>query len=397
MRKVDIYLLGKLEIKYNGVKLSGISYPKRSSKRWVLFTYLLLNRDRVVTKGELIDMLWPDEEVKNPANSLKILIFQLRRLIDDTGMVAGNEALLSVHTGYRLNPDLHIVLDIDIVDELAYKMSVSTSDDEKISIARQVDEYYSGNLYEGIMDTPWVASIQNKYISLYKKIISEGCTLLFDRGEYQEVISRCNKAIMIQAYSESFYYMMIKAYLALENYESANHIYSKLTEMLLTQYGEKPNQAFEMEFRELSKGNVKTNITFENMLALFDVDDSDDEGFYLSYNEFRVVYKAASRIKTERNKNHYVCMFTLAAKKGTRLREKEKDRLRRVLEDVIRRNLRKRDIFTRITLNQFVAFMAEMTKVQFETTVDKIIRDYDLNSGNENVGVLHNSTKITQK
>lgn len=397
MRKVEIHLLGKLEIKYNGMQLDDISYPKKSSKRWVLFTYLLFNRDRVVTRDELIDMLWPNGEVSNPANSLKILIFQIRRLIDDTGMLTGNEALLSVHTGYRLNPDIDIVLDTDIIDELAYKMSAVVSDDEKISIARQVAGYYSGNLYEGMIDSPWVASIQNKYVNLYRKIVSEGCALLYDRGEYQEVISHCNKAILIQAYSEEFYYMMIRAYLALENFESANHLYAKLSEMLLTQYGEKPDQAFDIEFRELSKGNVKTNITFDNMLKLFNEDYSDDEGLYLSYNEFRVVYRVASRVKFDGDVSHYVCMFTLAAKKGTHLREKEKDRLRHVLEDVIRTNLREKDLFTRITLNQFVVLMAEMTEKEVTSTIEQIVRGYELNSGNKNVGLLHNSTKITQK
>lgn len=397
MRKVEIHLLGKLEIKYNGMSLENISYPKKSSKRWVLFTYLLLNRDRVVTRDELIDMLWPNGEVSNPANSLKILVYQIRRIIDDSGLISGNDSLLSVHTGYRINPDIDIVLDIDIIDELAYKMGVATSYEEKISIVRQVAGYYSGNLYEGMIDSPWVASIQNKYVNLYKKIVSEGCALLYDRGEYQEVISHCNKAIMIQAYSEEFYYMMIRAYLALENFESANHIYAKLTEMLLTQYGEKPDQAFDIEFREKSKGNVKTNITFDNMLKLFSEDYSDDKGLYLSYNEFRVIYRVASRMKFEGDVSHHVCMFTLAAKKGTHLREKEKDRLRNVLEEIIRTNLRRRDLFTRITLNQFVVLMAEMTDDEAASTIEQIVREYELNSGNKNVGLLHNSTKITQK
>lgn len=397
MNKFEIKTLGSIEFRYNGKIIPFIANSKRSSKRWILFTYLLFNKDRVVTQDELIEVLWPNGEVKNPANSLKILVYQLRRGMDKMNIVPGDDIILSSNAGYRLNPKHEYVLDLDLLDQIDKRMNMAESDEEKIDLMYEVQKIYTGRFYEGMLDSSWLAAIQNKYIIIYDKIVGTGCKLLFERGQYQEVISACNKAIMLQNYGEEFYYMMIRAYLALGNFESANHIYVRLSEMLLVQYGEKPDPQFEIEFREKSKGNSKVNISFENMQKLFEEEKNSEKALYLSYNEFRAIYKVASRMIFENETDHYLCMFTLAAKKGVKLKEKEKDRIRGILEKVLENGLRKHDIYTRLTINQFVAMMEKTTEKEEKEVADRIIKDFERMADSDKVGIIYKSTKITQK
>ena len=77
--KFVIKVLGGLEIRYRD-KAIGVNESKnKSNKIWVLFEYILLNHNRKLSQDELIEMLWPEMEVSNPANSLKGLIFKLRK------------------------------------------------------------------------------------------------------------------------------------------------------------------------------------------------------------------------------------------------------------------------------------------------------------------------------
>jgi two-component SAPR family response regulator len=82
---------------------------------WMLFEYLLLNHDRTVSQEELIDVLWHDTEVTNPLNSLKVLVFKLRKEIDSLDFVSWARKLSSMPTA--LIPSMMISpYEVDIME-----------------------------------------------------------------------------------------------------------------------------------------------------------------------------------------------------------------------------------------------------------------------------------------
>ena len=54
-----IYTLGKFEIYSKGVKITENS--KRSIRVWNLFKYILSNRKKMLSSGELIDVVWGED------------------------------------------------------------------------------------------------------------------------------------------------------------------------------------------------------------------------------------------------------------------------------------------------------------------------------------------------
>ena len=79
LKPINIKMLGKFQIEYDGKVLS--DDQSRTKQVWILLEYLLTNRRSDISVDRLIDVLWEDGGVDNPANALKNLIYRLRNLL----------------------------------------------------------------------------------------------------------------------------------------------------------------------------------------------------------------------------------------------------------------------------------------------------------------------------
>ena len=87
---MEVRLFGELEALAGGVPV-----PVRGAKQRALLALLALQRGQPVSADRLIDLLWGDGQVANPANALQAQIGQLRRTL-------GPDAILTSEAGYAL-------------------------------------------------------------------------------------------------------------------------------------------------------------------------------------------------------------------------------------------------------------------------------------------------------
>ena len=72
----EITMFGEFTIS-NGKEMI-TDQANRSKKVWTLLEYLIVHRQRAVTQKELIDLLWPGNDTKDPINTLKVLMQRVR-------------------------------------------------------------------------------------------------------------------------------------------------------------------------------------------------------------------------------------------------------------------------------------------------------------------------------
>src|SRR5919201_1704014 len=87
---MNFQILGPLEVLEDGRALE-LGGPKRRA----LLAVLLLNANRVVARGRLIDALWDEEPPETAQKALQVHVSQLRKLL-------GKERLLTKAPGYLL-------------------------------------------------------------------------------------------------------------------------------------------------------------------------------------------------------------------------------------------------------------------------------------------------------
>jgi DNA-binding SARP family transcriptional activator len=88
---MQVRLFGELE-----VLAAGVPVPVRGAKQRALLALLALQRGQPVSADRLIDTLWGDGQVANPANALQAQIGQLRRTF-------GVAAIVTSDAGYALD------------------------------------------------------------------------------------------------------------------------------------------------------------------------------------------------------------------------------------------------------------------------------------------------------
>src|SRR5437870_13670343 len=107
MAALEFLVLGPFEVRVDGELL-----PLRGGRQWSLLALLLLNANKPVSIGALIDALWPDDPPETAANVLQVYVSRLRRTLGD-----GFELNTRAH-GYELHlqPDQ---LDLQLFERLA--------------------------------------------------------------------------------------------------------------------------------------------------------------------------------------------------------------------------------------------------------------------------------------
>lgn len=76
---------------------------------------MLLSSRSVFTARELAEALWPDEayDQENPGKNIKTLIYRLRQVFS---MISEQDLIESTPYGYRFNPELNIMTDLQEFD-----------------------------------------------------------------------------------------------------------------------------------------------------------------------------------------------------------------------------------------------------------------------------------------
>ena len=91
-----IQLCGRYVVELEGERVES-ALPGRQGR--LLFAYLALNRDRPVTRAELIDALWSSELPRDPADSLAALLSKVRTALGNRYLEGRSELVLALPAG----------------------------------------------------------------------------------------------------------------------------------------------------------------------------------------------------------------------------------------------------------------------------------------------------------
>ena len=147
-----IKLLGGLSISRG----SHVITHFESSRVSAMLAYLALNSNRTTSREELVDILWPDEEIEVGKHRLRQALYSLRRQLEPTGIPA-NSVLAATRSTVCLNPESFSC------DVLEFQSLVRTKQ------FRQAKELYQGELLPGLYDE-WILEERNRLQEIFEQI-----------------------------------------------------------------------------------------------------------------------------------------------------------------------------------------------------------------------------------
>ena len=252
MKKIRINLCGNPQVLADGRE---VSFPYKKAEG--LLYYLCVRKS--VTREELINLLWSEEDEAAGKKKLRDAIYQIRQAL-------GKEFLVTTgHKGVAINPECDLTVDLDAVGNQGQEKPETFLSHFYIKNCYEFEEWADsvrGDLMDHVADTAQ---------KLLKKAAND-----HDMAKMQEY-----NALLIKndPYNENLYYDAMNMYAENGNYTMAIRLYHDLKKLLKRDMEMEPSRRvndlfhriFNMKEHVPAEGRAEENFFFGRNRELFEV------------------------------------------------------------------------------------------------------------------------------
>ena len=346
---------------------------KRSSKIWKLLEFLIINRHKAVSQEELIDVFFDSDFVGNPGSSVRTLIYRARSLLANGGLPHADDAILSSGGGYAWNNNIHCTVDAEEFESLCKEAGSITEKEHRLELLIQATSLYRGDFLPNASSEIWVMPLARWYRSLYFNCVHEALKLLNEIERDDEAEELCVKALCIDPFDEIVLEYHLRSLIAQGKNAEALDEYNRMETMFYDELG----VVFSEELRSLYNTIIQLNeqtkgLSLEDTLKTW-LEDADFPGaYYCDLSVFKAIYRIEARSASRSGQATYIVRFDTkhdpSAKDGGVMKH---------LRTVITTALRKGDLYTRPSPNQYMLMLHKLTYENCKMLVDRILRSID--------------------
>lgn len=346
-----------------------MSATSRKNKVVYLLQYLLVHRDKDFSRDSLIKLLYGDDETKDPVNALKIIVHRLRKLLLSLGLPEF-EYIIFEKGRYGWNNEIKCEVDIEVFDAAVKKTDEKTiSEEDRLKLYLKIVDIYYGEFLPDLYAEDWVVPLSVHYQNLYHTTVHKVFDLLDKKGEYETMLGVSSRAAAIFPYDEEIQILKILSLHRKRLVKESIDAYNATVEMLLNEFGVNPSQELLEIYDEITKdisGVQDSILDIRNTIS--ENDKSQGEGaYYSNFQSFESSYQLVVRNMERTGISAYLMLCTLDEKKDF-------DRLQTAIKEV----LRKGDIFTRYSPNQYLILLMGIDYEKCEIVFKRIRKKFNL-------------------
>lgn len=172
--------------------------------------YLLLNRKASHPPLEIAEALWPEENFspESVSGSIRGLIYRFRQAFS---LISDYPLIESTPSGYRINPELHIMTDMQQFDKLWDAVQNAAATTRKIDLIKQAVALYKGPLFEDASSEHWIMPLVHTYNLRYIGLVNELLSKLAEGGDYPGIQQYASRALDIMPGNTKAHYWLVYA------------------------------------------------------------------------------------------------------------------------------------------------------------------------------------------
>lgn len=371
MQKVlKVRMLGAFEMTYDGKE---ISFERNTTTKTNQLLQLLLwaGKDGIA-REELLHRLFRREEVTNPANSLRATVFRLRKLLAEAGLPQQDEYIYIKGGRYRFTNIIPVELDIRTFEGLVGQALSQTQEDKRIELLEAVCSMYGGDFLAPLQTEEWVANQAAFYKEKYTSCMKELCRLLEQRKEYTRLYEVAAAAVALYPYDE-WQIWQIDSLMARKQTKEAMNLYEETVELLFRGAGVFPSKMFKERLAQLNSGLEKKADGIDEIQNGLLEEDQQKGALYCSYPSFAESYRYIKRITERTGQSAYLLVCTITDGKKEPLDKSERlEMLGEELSDAIKSALRRGDLYTKYSDNQYLILLLDIAQKDCISVIDRI-------------------------
>lgn len=348
-----------------------------SFKMWAMLEYLVINRKRKITSEELIDMLWSNQDIADPTNALKALLFRIRQIFCKLGIENFKTVIACKQRTFIWSENVEIKTDIESFENIYKKINADSQsiNDENL---HSLMDIYKGDILPQMICLSWINNLNIYYHSQFLKLCKAILKSLYEDKKYDMCIYLSNYVITIEQYDEWIFRYNILSLADSGNAKQAIKQYNNVKKSFLDYLGEPPTSIITDIYKDITKHlKPQTYNTMDEIENDLSENESENKAYYCEYSVFRDIYRLKTR-SLERTGLADVAIFVIKILNYDTIKD-NKARLAKELSelvDFIRTNLRKEDILTKLGDCRFLIMLSDTDSSSNDIVLKRILGNY---------------------
>ena len=382
--KIYIQMFGSFRMTYQGQQIQLGKWL--SAKMIHLLLLLICRRGEGVTRAELIKRLYGAEENDSQSsNSLRAMIFRLRRSIQESGLPEGE--YISTKGGRYTwnNQPLETELDVETFQELVKAAFEEVDPVRRVELLTEACRTCKGDFMPDMVADEWIGKTNWRYRELYMRALRELTSQLKNQKRYEELLKDCD--LVLKRYpSEEWQRMKMECLNDLKRYREAAAYYEALEQ-------EARQTCSPFLSRELKAQYLKAKSMMQYEVADMEQIQKDlmtglvqTGATSCEYLEFVDIYQFMMRVFAREGISSQLLLLTLTGPQGAQLEPSGTlESARSSLENAIQKTIRCSDLYTRYGSDQFLVLLASTEKQGGEEARTRILERYDAINRNQQI------------
>ena len=366
---LKVRMLGAFTMEYDGMPLS---FERNALTKTNQLLQILFHAGEMgIAREQLLQRLFGREEVTNPSNSLRATVFRLRKLLVAAGF-ADHDEFVHIKSGiYRWTSAIPLELDTVFFEETAAR-ALKEQGDARLAKLELACEVYQGDFLPFLSEEAWVAEVAAGYKKLYVQCMEALCQLLSERGDYQRLYDVAAKAVAIYPYDE-WQVWQLDSLIARNQTREAMRLYEETADLLFRNKGMAPSDKLTERLAQMN-GSADNHVkVIEEIQDELGENEELEGAFYCSYPSFAETYRYIKRVIRRSGQSAYLLLCTVTDGKGYPLEKGERaDRLSEELDAAIHAALRRGDLYTKYSANQYLVLLFDIKLEDCQSVIDRI-------------------------
>lgn len=366
---IKVRMLGAFTMEYDN---RPIAFERNTlTKTNQLLQILFYAGEAGITREQLLLRLFGRDEVTNPSNSLRATVFRLRKLLVAAGFPEDDEFVHIKSGVYRWTAAIPVELDAVLFEKTAREALKSEGEERYIGL-KNACELYQGDFLPQLGAEEWVVVETVKYKELYQRCMEELCQLLKERREYQMLYQVAASAVALYPYDE-WQVWQLDSLIAQNQIKEATRLYEETADVMFQELGVSPSQKMTERLAQMSSDVSSRVDMIEEIQEGLNEKEVLGGAFYCSYPSFTESYRYMKRVIERSGQSAYLILCTITDGKGYPLEKGERlERLSEELGEAICGALRRGDLYTKYSVNQYLTLLLDIKQEDCQIVIDRI-------------------------
>ena len=367
---IYIQMLGGFSMTYQGQPL--LLGKSLSSKMLHLLMLLIYSRGEGIRRTQLLEQLYGDSDIEQAANSLRAMIFRLRKSLVAAGLPDGE--YISTKGGIYMWAAEHVDVELDV--EVVMAALEEKEPLKEVELLEEACRIYKGEFLPLMIADDWVAAANWKYQELYFKVLRELSRLLKKQNRYAELLPYCEQALSRYPYEE-WQLVKLECLTAMKEYKLAVEYYEQIAKESQQEYGIRMSEEMMEHYRAIRNMIQYEMNNIEEIQQHLRPDPNVFGATRCDYLTFIDIYRYIVWVLGREDTRAHLVLFTLLDRDGEPLESSEQlEEVRQRLERSIIRSVRRSDLYTRYGKNQFLVLVTSTDQDGCKIAAERVCRNF---------------------